>query len=395
MATERSIRVLHSVDEFLSQSENWIYPVVTGLDGVETRVMCRGVANQNAFDFPSSRVALSPPPWSDAAGIPRLINSLAFRLGWRDAAATVKLLPWRPQLLHAHFGMRGWLALQLKALFRVPLVTSFYGLDAWLVPVRDLAWLDRYQMLFSAGDMFLAEGHAMRERLITLGCPATKVLVQHIGIDIKALQFNPPSFEHGLRVALAGRYVEKKGFADGLRACAMARQQGVDVRVTVIGDAPANDKRGQRIKTELLELASAPELAGCVAFPGFVPREKLHATLRSHNVFLCPSRHASDGDAEGGSPVVLTEAMALGLVCVGTRHCDIPELILDGRTGYLVSEGDCPAMAHALYSIAHNRPGAVTLAQNARLHVKANYSLETQLTRMREHYRELLRCSLS
>src|SRR5262249_31069615 len=148
-----------------------------------------------------------------------------------------------------------------------------------------------------------------------------------------SLEFRAPFFSHGLKVAMVGRYTEKKGLPDGLRACALARRQGVEVDITVIGDAHASDADGQRIKAELHAIAKNSELKGCVRFAGFLALDKMRAALREHNVFLCPSKRAADGDAEGGSPVVLTEAMALGLLCIGTRHCDIPELIRDGDTG--------------------------------------------------------------
>jgi hypothetical protein len=50
-------------------------------------------------------------------------------------------------------------------------------------------------------------------------------------------------------------------------------------------------------------------------------------------VFLCPSRFGPGGDAEGGLPVELLEAMGMGLLCVGSRHCDIPEAIIAERPG--------------------------------------------------------------
>lgn len=390
MATELSgVRVLHSVAVFLNASENWIYPLITRIPSVETRVTCRGVANADVFAVSNGQVIVSPPSWRRALGLPRFFNSVAQRLGWRDAIAALRILPWRPQLVHAHFGARGWEALQLKALFRVPLVTSFYGFDAWLLPEREPEWRHRYRTLFAKGDAFFVEGAAMRQRLIDLGCAVSKVITQRIGVDLDELPFAEPSFAGGLRIALAGRFIEKKGLSDGLRACALARAQGVDLRVSVIGDAPATDAKGQRIKAQLQALAAGPELAGRVEFTGFIPRDRLHAVLRAHNVFLCPSRHTADGDAEGGSPVVLTEAMALGLVCVGTKHCDIPEVIVDGRTGYLSAEADCAALAETLSSIAANQGLAIAFSRAGRSHIAECFSLKTQLLQMHRHYADL------
>jgi colanic acid/amylovoran biosynthesis glycosyltransferase len=388
MAIEQScLRVLHSVETFLNVSENWIYPVVACVPGVDTRVACDRLANSDAFPFPRSRLIVSPPSWETALGAPRLFHACARRLGWRNAVAALQIRSWQPHVLHAHFGGKGWHALQLKTFVRVPLVTSFYGSDAWAGPQQLPAWRDRYRTLFAQGSAFFVEGPAMRTRLINLGCPAGKVIIQHIGVDLQILAFRQPCFASGLKVVLAGRFVEKKGLSDGLRACALARAKGADIRVTIIG-GPL-DTAGERIQAELRELAAGPELAGRVEFTGLIRREQLYARLRDHNVFLCASRHAADGDAEGGLPVVLIEAMALGLLCVGTRHCDIPELIDDKRTGYLADEGDCLAVAEILSSIPANPGLASAVALAGRRRVEEDFSLERQLAKMYGHYADV------
>jgi colanic acid/amylovoran biosynthesis glycosyltransferase len=179
--------------------------------------------------------------------------------------------------------------------------------------------------------------------------------------------------------------------ADGVRACLAARSRGVDLKVTVIGDAIDHDPAGFQIKQDLLKLAREPALSGCVEFTGFLPLEKTKEVIRAHNVFLCPSRHAVSGDAEGGSPVSLTEAMALGLVCVGTRHCDIPEIVVHGHTGYLCAEGDIAGMTEVLCRLIHNPSEATKLTLQGRKHVEDNFSIGTQLQGLSDAYSLLIR----
>src|SRR5207249_4497939 len=107
---------------------------------------------------------------------------------------------------------------------------------------------------------------------------------------------------------MMARFTEKKGLVDGLRACAEARRRGADFTVTIVGDAISGDEAGARIKAELHQIASVPELKDRMQFAGFVPAAKSRELMRQHDIYLCPSKHARDGDAEGGSPVSLTEA---------------------------------------------------------------------------------------
>jgi colanic acid/amylovoran biosynthesis glycosyltransferase len=383
------MRVLHSVQVFLNLSENWIYPQIVSVRGVQGRVMCSSVRYPGSFPLGETRLIVYPPPWDRALGIPRLLNALARRLGVEGAISRFRVRLWRPQILHAHHGTQGWESIRLKKRLKIPLVTSFYGYDAWRLPRMDPAWKHRYDQLFDTGEVFLVEGPAMRSRLCELGCPPKKVRIQRLGVDLSSLPFTKRCFSNGLKIAMVGRFVEKKGLIDGLRACALARRLGARLTVTIIGDTSADDADGLRLKGELSNIASGAELSGRVDFAGFLPLDQMRTLLRDHNVFLCPSKHAVDGDAEGGSPVVLTEAMAMGLLCIGTRHCDIPEVILDGKTGFLCDEGDTAGLAELLSKIEHTTIEQHEMIRVARQHVEENFSLETQMGKLRSLYETL------
>lgn len=387
------MRVLHSVQTFLNASENWIYPQIVGVDGVQSGVICSSVTQLRSFPLGSTKLIIDPPPWDRVLGIPRLLNALARRLGVGGTIPGIRIHSWDPQILHSHHGTRGWENVTLKKQLGIPLITSFYGRDAWQLPRADPKWQRRYNELFDAGDVFLVEGPAMRNRLCELGCPAEKVRIQKLGVDLPSLPFKKRCFSGGLRIAMVGRFVEKKGLIDGLSACALARRLGARLTVTIVGDTSADDGDGLRLKGELSNIARGAELSGRVDFAGFLPLDQMRTLLRDHNVFLCPSKHAGDGDAEGGSPVVLTEAMAMGLLCIGTRHCDIPEVILDGKTGFLCAEGDVAGLAELLNRIENESLIPHDLTNAARTHVEENFSLKTQMNKLGCLYERLLSTS--
>jgi colanic acid/amylovoran biosynthesis glycosyltransferase len=303
--------------------------------------------------------------------------------------ATAQAWSWRPAIMHAHFGTRGWESLGLRRILRVPLITSFYGFEAWLLPVTVPSWRDHFVQLFREGDLFLVEGPAMRSRLIELGCPTEKLRIRRLGVDSTKIAFTQPDFCEGLKIAMVGRFVEKKGLIDGLRGCTLAARAGVHLKVTIIGDADPYYANGEAIKRELYALSQSPELSNRVHFTGSLPHAQVYSLLTHHNVLLCPSKHSSDGDAEGGMPFILAEAMATGLIGVGSRHCDMPELINDGRTGYLFDEGNPEQLAELLEKISRTTNCLPPIAAAARKHVEENFHLSRQLTVLGEIYREL------
>jgi colanic acid/amylovoran biosynthesis glycosyltransferase len=69
--------------------------------------------------------------------------------------------------------------------------------------------------------------------------------------------------------------------------------------------------------------------------------------MRRARGFVQHSMVAPDGDSEG-NPVAVMEAQLSGLPVVATRHAGIPEVVRDGETGVLVSEGDVDGMAAAM-----------------------------------------------
>ena len=390
---DRPVRVLHTVDAFLPVTENWIYSMVTAVPGAVGAVLCGEARNLAQFPMPAdsmfARRKTVPAPGEGLGSIRRTGARLANRI--REVVAPIQASHWKPDLIHAHFGTSGLASLRLQQKLGVPLLTSFYGYDAWLLPDQNSEWRLRLKTLFAAGDLFLAEGPAMKARLVDLGCAPERVHIHRIGVDVTGISFREPRFNGSLKIAMVGRFVEKKGLLDGLRACALAAASGIPVHVTIIGDAVANDPAGVAIRKSLHLQAEVASLAGRVDFTGFVTQAEMCAILSEQNIFITPSRHAASGDAEGGSPVVLAEAMAMGLLCLGSRHCDIPEVIVEGETGLLFDEGDVEGLTDRLREVASGRVPMTAIANQGRRRVEECFSTERQLTRLAVLYRKLHR----
>ena len=88
-----------------------------------------------------------------------------------------------------------------------------------------------------------------------------------------------------------------------------------------------------------------------VRFVGAKPAADVIRFLHSADVLLAPSVTGSDGDIEG-MPVSIMEGMASGLPVVATHHSGIPEVVADGRSGFLVDEHDVDGLARRLSDLA-------------------------------------------
>lgn len=330
--------VTHVTQAFLPFSEAWLYDVVTAPVGYEARVLTR--RRENEEQFPFGRVELiedrkprGSPLWFH--------HQLHARLGllptpanlWRDS---LRELGGESSVFHAHYGWVGWHAVDARL---SPVVTSFYGVDASEVATLD-RWRGAYRRLFRRGAAFVAEGPAMRERLIALGAPAQRThvipLIAHLPDDWEpalSVDGRPP------RVLMAGRLVGKKGFADGISAFADVKRAGTGARLVIIGSGSEEERLRAAARTEGVESE--------VEFLPAQPRDRFREIVRSCQIILQPSRTGSDGDAEGGAPTTLLEAQALGRVVVATDHADIPNVVAR-EAAFLTPEGDVKALAASL-----------------------------------------------
>lgn len=285
-------------------------------------------------------------------------------------------------LVHAHMGHVGVHALVNSALAGRPLVLSYYGRDVALLrsPERHALRHAHYLALHRAMWRHVARVHVlsehMRRDLMASGVPEAKLRVVPLGI---ALQRFGGSRVRRTRpvVLMVGREVEKKGFDDGLRACALACEE-VALEVWVLGFGGPGAVALKRLADELdLDVRWLD------------PHDDVARAMRDVDILLAPSRTASDGDQEG-TPTVIFEAMASSLPVVATRHAGIPEQVADGVTGLLAAERDVVGLARHLVTLAHDPAMRYEMGRAGRLRVERDNSLSALGRNLQASYDELL-----
>lgn len=306
---------------------------------------------------------------------------LAFRLGWTRGMAA-RLLEFGPDLVHAHFGTDGLLALPLARRLGVPLVTTLHGHEVSrsrraLALSGRLSWT-RYALLggrlMRRGDLFLAVSEAVRDRAVARGFPEARTIVHYVGVDLDRLRPDPTAVEPGL-VLHVGRLVEKKGTAALLDAFAAVRARHPAARLVVIGDGPLRSRLERR----------AEGLGDGVRFLGAQSPETVARWMQRAWLIAAPSVTAPDGDAEG-LPTVLVEAAASGLPAVATRHSGNAEIVDDGVTGRLVPEGDPRALAEAIIVSLGRKALRTEQARAARVRAERSFDLAGQTRLLEDHY---------
>lgn len=379
--------MVHFREQFGAVTENWISRQIAGLDGVEPCVYA--VRRVEKGDCPVERFRCVEEGLSPAV---MQLNRMARRFLHRYPQLLVWLWVDRAELVHAHFGPDGHYILPFAKWLGVPLVTSFYGQDAYRLPIIRPAWRTWYRKLFRQGDLFLAEGPAMRAKLVELDCPQEKVMVHHVGIDFEKYKLEIRKPNGQVRLLICGRFVEKKGIPYAVDALGIARAKTkADIRLTVVGDSDREETLTEE-KKRIFAAVNRNRLQDAVHFTGFVPHEQLLRLAREHHILLAPSVHAADGDAEGGFPVILTEVSAMGMPVVAFDHCDIPEVVQDGRSGFLVPQRDVQGLADRIIHLAEHPELWPDMGRAGRAHVEANFDIRKLNQHLVEIYRGLIQC---
>lgn len=177
-------------------------------------------------------------------------------------------------------------------------------------------------------------------------------------------------------VGIVARMQTHRRFEDFFAAIQRLVEAQMDVHVIVVGRGTNQEKVG-------FEPVKKLGLENRVHFPGFIDGEEYVGMLKAFDVkvFLVPG---SDGTCRA-----VREAMAMGKPAVVTRRGMLPEIVDDGKNGY-VCDGSPESLFKALQPLAANRQRARAFGGAAREKAEAEFSLDVQAGRVLSVYQKVL-----
>ncbi|MBW2606221.1 MAG: glycosyltransferase [Deltaproteobacteria bacterium] len=273
-------------------------------------------------------------------------------------------------VIHCHYGkngLRGSFYREIGAI-RGKLLVTFHGYD--ITEYMQRYGPHVYDRLFEKADLFLPISDNWKRRLIEKGCPTEKIQTHRMGIDCEKFRFAPRrSPDRGpVRLITIARLVEKKGVEYGIRAIAEMLKRRRDIEYLIVGDGP--------LRPILENLILNLNVNGAVKLIGWKSQEELLDILKDSHIMLTPSVTGDGGDQEG-IPVVLMEAMAMGLPIITTIHSGIPELVQDGKSGFLVPERDVKSLVEKISYLLDNSEGWSKMGTTGRAFVDEHYNIKT------------------
>ncbi len=297
--------------------------------------------------------------------------------------------------------------MSLSALWNLILVCKKYKIDVvsahWVIPNGFIAYLASlitgvpYTVTIPGSDVYLA-GKSLFFRLPTklaalnaswvvsdseyyldelriLTINPKNVSVIRYGVNTRLLKpssrpqeiLSELKIENNYKVILClGRFVEKKGFIYVIRALPQIFKKFPKTLLLLVGDGV--------LKQQYLKNVSDLGVTKNVLLPGSVAYSERSKYYNVADVFVMPSVKDSVGNIDA-SPVAMMDAMACGVPVVATKYSGSPELVISGKTGFMVKEKNSNEIAQAVINLFQNKN-----KKNMRLDVRRvainNFSLE-------------------
>ena len=282
------------------------------------------------------------------------------------------------EIVLAEFGSTGAAMVNVCRKLSIPLLVYFHGYDSSERSVLENH--DNYKELFENAAKIFVVSKDMRERLIAMGAPKTKIVLNPCVpddefFDVKIRNSTSQTF------LAAGRFTNKKAPHLTLLAFQRLLDKYPKAKLVMLGDGALHQVCRDLIKEN--------KIIDRVELPGVYTRDVLGKYLPEACAFVQHSVTAENGDKEG-TPVVILEASAAGLPIVSTKHAGIVEAVKDGQTGYLVNEYDVAGMSRAMVKILEDPTAAREMGNNGKKHVKENYNMKNHIATIDKAIQQVL-----
>lgn len=313
------------------------------------------------FNFPSEIVRSFQPSKS------RPLETLAYFRGFLELLHRNQIA-----ILHANDMTSARSTLFPCALKRIPVIchVRFYQSEEFCRWVfRKMPKPDAF--VFNSREMRAAVGPFLSE-----ACPHRPQYVVYNAVDISSYTYAPIR-KPVKRVGIIANLQKVKGHEDFLMMAAILLKRGHGLAFDIIG---ADYRREGRLE-ELEEFATLHGVREFVRFHGFV--SDVPALLKEIDIVVCASHEEPFGRC-------LIESMAAGRPVVATQVGGIPEVVEDGKSGFLVPPRSPESLADAVEKLIINPVVLEDVRKCARKRVEKLFSLEAHAEGISRIYGDLL-----
>jgi glycosyltransferase involved in cell wall biosynthesis/phosphoheptose isomerase len=254
-----------------------------------------------------------------------------------------------PDIVHAHFWMSGYAALQAGERLRLPVLQTFHALGAVkrrYQGEKDTSPPERIEVerdILRRVEKVIATCTDEVFELVRMGADSSRVTVIPSGVDLRLFGPEGPAASRQpnmARLVCVGRLVERKGIGNAISA--LVHLPGAELLIAGGPDRARLDQDPEAVR--LQNLAVSEGVADRVRLLGRLEREQLPPVLRSADALVSVPWYEPFG-------ITPLEAMACGVPVVASAVGGLIDTVVDGRTGVHVPPRDPERLAAELATL--------------------------------------------
>ncbi|WP_426483868.1 glycosyltransferase [Flavobacterium sp. 2] len=271
-------------------------------------------------------------------------------------------------IFHVQYGTNsGGLSLLKKVGFKPSLIVSFHGHDAFFPINGFIPNNGYYDNLFKYGDLIVANTPYLAEILIELGCPEKMLKIVPVGVDTdffyqKKIQRN----DQISRLITVGRLNIVKGHIYAFQVIKKLKHEGLDVKLTVVGEGPEREKLENYIRDN--------NLTDSIVLVGSKSRDEIRELLWKNDIFVFSSVSLHNGKSTETQGLVTIEAMACGLPAIVFDSGGVKYTLENGISGFLCDEYDIDCMSAKIKTLVDDKSILIEMGKQANHFANKNYS---------------------
>lgn len=200
-----------------------------------------------------------------------------------------------------------------------------------------------------------------RNKAFPLSCPIRF-------IDTNLFKMSKPLKQRAKRIGFIGRLSEEKGVVNLIKAIPLVLDRQGELEFTIIGDGPQYK--------DIMEMVEEGNLSSVVKFTGWVSHAELPKHMNEMQLLIIPS-------LTEGLPTIALEAMACGTPVLATSVGGVPEIIRDGKTGFIMEDNSPQTIAQGIIRVL-SYPNLDEVVRNAHTLIEKEYTHEAITERFRK-----------
>lgn len=250
---------------------------------------------------------------------------------------------------HVHFNNALFPLPQLANIgyIKPKVIVTFHGYDAFLETPE--SFQNKYGVFYKKYvKAVTANSQYLKKQLLTLGIAEELIHIIPIGMDIDQFRGEEKKVttNQTIKLVTVGRLVPLKGHRYAIKAVKIVRDAGYDLHYTIIGAGAALES----LKAQVAQLG----LSNVVQFKGKASQQEVKHTLNQNHIFVMPSTFDEVTGRREAFGLVSVEAQAMGLPVIGFNSGGFPDTLVEGVTGYTVTDRNSSEMAEKLKHLIEN-----------------------------------------